>query len=109
VLTKRAAALAPLLPLFPAPAPAQRPAAEIYAEAIQTAQQGDPQRAVEMLQGIVQDTDPLTDDALFQIGHRLEKEVGDYDGAEAAYTQLLERFPRSKSALRAGQRLAALR
>jgi len=90
---------------------AQRPALEIYSEALRVSQQGAPETAVEMLWEIVREhsEDPITDDALFQIGDFSEKKIGDFDRAEEAYTLLMEKFPRSKNTLKAKKRLERLR
>jgi outer membrane protein assembly factor BamD (BamD/ComL family) len=108
---KRLVFSALVLLLLSPPVLAQRPTLEIYSEAIRTSQQGDPEQAVQMLWEVVREDgdNPLADDALFQIGHISEKEIGDYDGAEKAYSLLMDRYPHSKSALRAKQRLAGLR
>jgi TolA-binding protein len=100
-----------LLLSFSAPALAQRPALATYSEALRTAQQGSPDRAVEMLWTIVREhgQDPIADDALFQIGNICEKQIGDYDQAEKAYLQLMETFPQSKNELKAKQRIEQLR
>jgi len=94
-----------------APAFGERPALESYSRALRMSQQGAPETAVEMLRELVRDhgDDPITDDALFQIAHISEKQLGDFDRAEASYTLLMERFPRSKNALKAKQRLERLR
>jgi len=108
----RPAALCALLLLSVCvPARGQQPALETYSRAVRVSQQGAPETAVEMLQELVRDhgDDPIADDALFQIASIREKQLGDFDRAEETYTLLMERFPRSKNAGTAKQRLDRLR
>lgn len=94
-----------LLVLLPALAAAQSLLSQ-YSQAMRDARSGDvvkARRAFEKLRDLAENhpNDKLADDALYQAGEIAERYLGEYDLAQEMYEQVIERFPRSRNALRA--------
>jgi len=105
-----AALLTAAVLFFAAPALALHTAPEMYSQARRLSGQGLHGEAVELLGKLHREfpDDPVTNSALFEIGRIQESFLGDYQAARQAYALLIERFPDSRNARRAGVRLARL-
>lgn len=78
----------------------------IYSRAMRDARSDDPAKVQAAFKTLVDlaekhPDDNLADDALFQAGEVAERYLSDYDVAEELYRQVIETYPRTKSAMRA--------
>jgi tetratricopeptide (TPR) repeat protein len=79
-----------------------------FAQALRLERSGDAEGAVRILDGVGSGEGPLADDALMQAGRILEEKLGRPAQALARYSELGERFPRSRLARRAASRVSFL-